>query len=53
MVDYKKLYFSLFNVLTDAIEAPDLATTRSILCKAQADAEELYLQEEADEDEVS
>ena len=40
MVNYKKLYFRLFNAITDAIE---------ILQKAQIDAEEAYIDEGEDE----
>ena len=36
MVNYKKLYFRLFNAITDAIE---------ILQKAQIDTEEAYIEE--------
>lgn len=50
MVDYKKLYFHLFNTLTDALEAPNLEAVRSILRQAQADAEETYLQDTDDKD---
>lgn len=52
MVDYKKLYFALFNTLTRAIEAPNLAMAQIILRQAQENAEEMYLQEE-DHDENS
>ncbi len=36
MINYKKLYFQLFNAVTDAIE---------ILQKAQIDAEDAYIEE--------
>lgn len=42
MTDYKALYYSLFNAVTDTIEA---------LKKAQQDAEELYIDSSEDEDE--
>lgn len=45
MVTYKDLYFHLFNILTDALEAPDLTRTREILRRTQIDAEELYISE--------
>ena len=45
MLTSKDLYFHLFNVLTDALEAPDLTRTREILRRAQIDAEELYISE--------
>ena len=50
MVDYKKLYFQLFNTLTDALEAPDLDAVRQILRRAQANAEETYLLDTDDEE---
>ena len=50
MVDYKKLYFQLFNTLTDALEAPNLDAVRHILRQAQADAEETYLRDTDDEE---
>ena len=50
MVDYKKLYFHLFNTLTDALESPDLDAVRHILRQAQTDAEETYLQDTDDEE---
>ncbi len=40
MVNYKKLYFRLFNAITDAIE---------ILQKAQIDAEDSYIEDGEDE----
>ena len=45
-MDYKKLYFHLFNVLTDAIEeieTGNIFTARDILIKAQQETEELYM----------
>ncbi len=36
MINYKKLYFRLFNAITDAIE---------ILQQAQIDAEDFYIEE--------
>ena len=50
MTDYKKLYFTLFNTLTDALEAPNFETAKAILRQAQADAEELYPREADDEE---
>ncbi len=51
MPDYKKLYFKLFNSLTDAIEAfehQNYGSAREILLRAQQAAEEDYM--EAPED---
>ena len=47
-MDYKRMYFHLFNALTDAIEEithGDVLTAQNILIKAQQDTEEIYLQE--------
>ena len=49
MVDYKKLYFSLFAALADATEALEQKETvlaLQILIRAQQEAEERYLTEE-------
>lgn len=43
---YGDLYYFLFNRITDAIESLDRGLTkqaREILCKAQRDAEERYI----------
>ena len=53
MVNYQKLYTSLFNAVTDAIEQLDQfqpGTARTILIRAQKTAEETYISS-ADEDE--
>ena len=50
MVDYKKLYFQLFNALTDALNATDLDAVQQLLRQAQIDAEETYLQDTDDEE---
>lgn len=45
---YKRLYFLLFNRITDAIDALDrgkAAEARVILLDAQQDAEEMYIEE--------
>ena len=45
-MDYKKLYLTLFNALTDAIDCldrQDSEAARAILIQAQQQAEELYL----------
>ncbi len=48
-MDYQKLYFHLFNAVTDALEAMDtmrLAAARRILVDAQRQTEELYMDSE-------
>lgn len=51
MENYQKMYFTLFHAVTDAIEllqsVPSLEARQAveILKKAQADAEEIYLEE--------
>ena len=45
-MDYKKLYFHLFNAATDAIESitnGDSFAARDILIRAQQETEEMYL----------
>ena len=51
MPDYQTMYFTLFNVLTDAIEHMDhmnYGLARTVLVQAQQDAEEQYLSEKRD-----
>ena len=46
MVDYQKLYTKLFNAMTDALEELErlnVGQARETLCRAQQEAEELYL----------
>ena len=46
MVDYQKLYFRLFNAITDALEAlcrGEVEQTKKMLIRAQQDAEEMYI----------
>lgn len=46
MTDYKKLYYELFNRLTDAIRAideRDYEQARALLVDAQCAAEEAYI----------
>ncbi|MBQ8389948.1 MAG: hypothetical protein IJZ66_00665 [Oscillibacter sp.] len=43
MIDYRRLYFTLFNAITDALEAPDFTQAKSILMEAQQESEEQYL----------
>lgn len=48
-MDYKKLYFHLFNAATDAIESitnGDWIAARDTLIRAQQETEEMYLEEE-------
>lgn len=48
---YKKLYFALFNRISDAVTALDeknIGLARNILCAAQQEGEELYLEEITD-----
>lgn len=48
MMDYQRLYTCLFNALTDALEAMEnqnFGTAKSILVRAQQDAEEMYLED--------
>ena len=46
---YKKMYFTLFNRISEAIRAIELENSelaRNLLCVAQQEAEELYLEDE-------
>ena len=48
MQNFKKMYFCLFNAITDAlwaIEKQDFARAQAILIQAQQRAEALYLDE--------
>ena len=45
---YKKMYFRLFNVVTDALEENDIDKMREILKNGQIKTEEMYI--EGDED---
>lgn len=48
---YKKMYFTLFNRISDAVTALDaenVLLARTILCAAQQEGEELYLEEDPD-----
>ena len=40
---YKGMYLKLFNAVTDAIEELKDNEVRNLLCKAQADCEEMYM----------
>ena len=51
MVDYKKMYLTMFNATEDAINA--LENVRQALIQAQRDCEELYVSAEQDEESES
>ena len=51
MVDYKKMYLTLFNATEDAINTMENA--RQALIQAQQDCEELYVSAEQDEESES
>lgn len=56
MPDYEKLYFYLFNRITDAIselEAGRAGAARAALIEAQMRAEEMYIEENCGENPVS
>ena len=49
MPDYKSLYFQLFNVISDAMDAlhnADYGTAEQLLIRAQQEAEEIYINAE-------
>ena len=48
MVDYKKMYLTLFNATEDAINA--LENVRQALIQAQQDCEEMYVSADQDEE---
>ena len=43
---YKKMYFKLFNVITDALEENDITVLKEILKQGQIETEELYIEGE-------
>lgn len=45
---YKKMYFRLFNIITDALNETDMDKMRQILINGQLETEEMYI--EGDED---
>ena len=51
MVDYKKMYLTLFNAMEDAINTMENA--RQALIQAQRECEELYVSAEQDEESES
>ncbi len=40
---YKKMYFNLFNSITDALEETDVEKIKQILIQAQIKTEEMYI----------
>ena len=40
---YQKMYYHLFNAVTDALEANDIDSIKSLLIKAQQQTEEIYI----------
>lgn len=40
---YKKMYFHLFNVITDALEENDINVLKEILKQGQIETEEMYI----------
>ena len=40
---YKKMYFHLFNTITDALEENDIFVLKEILKQGQIDTEEMYI----------
>jgi len=49
MPDYKKMYFTLFNAVTDAIEKLDdyeIKPAKEILVNAQNNTEDMYIEED-------
>ena len=51
MVDYKKMYLTMFNATEDAINA--LENVRQALIQAQRECEELYVSADQDEESES
>ncbi|MCI9507191.1 MAG: hypothetical protein HFF62_11550 [Oscillospiraceae bacterium] len=51
MVDYKKMYLTLFNATEDAINT--MENVRQALIQAQRECEELYVSAEQDEESES
>ena len=40
---YQKMYYHLFNAVTDAMEETDIEKIKRILIKAQQETEEIYI----------
>lgn len=54
MLDYKKLYFKMFNAATDAVnalEALNVWSAKDILRRAQQEAEDIILEDDEEETE--
>ena len=45
MQDYQKMYLLLFNAITDALENQNYGEAAALLRKAQADAEDVYIED--------
>lgn len=41
---YKKMYFHLFNIITDALEENDIIVLKEILKQGQIETEEMYIE---------
>ena len=41
---YKKMYFHLFNIITDALEENDINVLKEILKQGQTETEEMYIE---------
>ncbi len=40
---YKKMYFKLFNIVTDALEEKDINAVKELLRNGQIETEEMYI----------
>ncbi len=40
---FKKMYFHLFNIITDALEETDIGKLKEILKNGQIETEEMYI----------
>ena len=50
---YRKMYYTLFNAITDALEAMEqqnYGQTRALLVAAQQQSEEIFMDSDEDED---
>lgn len=43
MPDYKEMYYTLFNSVTDALEQLNVGEAKALLCQAQQKTEALYI----------
>ena len=46
MPDFEKMYYHLFNAITDALSEQDVEQAKAILMQAQCDTEEMYIEAE-------